>query len=286
MIKYITLLLFLGTGFSKIAVSQEQKSTLITVKSPEELYVGAVLEKHTINSPIPPVLNVILDNIVVNFGGLNVKSKVIKTEKTSFYKAIEEALQGKRSDNRRFSFDIKELNGYNDVSLYFGQQIDLASWFSITETAKKPRTLLAINMEKIAFTVDMDLPAEGTFNTNKELLNKYDINDLIYINTLSFGRKAVVIVESDLAGTLVKEALSAQLKGNKLADKERAVLANCNYHVAFLGGRHSDLDFSAGQLLQQLINYIDTTLDVNNYGDPIAYKAAYLKNHQIFYNSY
>jgi len=286
MIKYITLLLFLGTGLSKIAVGQDQKSTVITVKSPEELYVGAVLEQRTINSPNPPVLNIILDNIVVNFGGLNVKSKVIKTEKTSLYKAIEEALQGERSDNRRFSFDIKELNGYNDVFLYFGQKIDLANWFSITETAKKPRTLLAINMEKIAFTVDMDLPAEGTFNTNKELLNKYDINDLIYINTLSFGRKAVVIVESNLAGTLVKEALSAQLKGNKLADKERAVLANCNYHVAFLGGGHTDLDLNAGQPLQQLINYIDTTLDVDNYGDPIAYKAAYLGNHQLFYNSY
>ena len=116
--------------------------------------------------------------------------------------------------------------------------------------------------------------------------NDYVTNDLIYINTLSFGRKAVVIVESDLAGTLVKEALSAQLKGNKLADKERAVLANCNYHVAFLGGGRTDLDFNAGQPLQQLINYIDTTLDVDNYGDPIAYKAAYLKNHQIFYNSY
>jgi len=43
-----------------------------------------------------------------------------------------------------------------------------------------------------------------------------------------------------------------------------------------------DMDLNAGQPLQRLINYIDTTLDVGNYGDPIAYKATYLKNHQIF----
>lgn len=289
MIQFKYLALFLccfGVTFSMVSFGQDQKSTTITVKSPDELYLGAVMEQQSINSDSHHILDIITDNIVVNFGGLNGKSKTIRSGKTPLYKAIEETLHGKHSDNRRFSFDIRELGSYNDISLYFGQKIDLTNWFSIKETIGKPKTLLAINMEKIAFTVDMDMPAEGTFQTNKALQDKYNINDLIYINTLSFGRKSIIIVESRLEASLVKEALSAILKGSKLSDKERGILANCNYRVALIGGTKTVINLDGAQPLQQVIDFIDADLDASNYGDPIAFKASYLKNHQIFSNSY
>lgn len=285
--KYVTLLLcFCGVTFSMLTFGQDQKSTTITVKSPDELYLGAVMEQQSINSDSHHVLDIITDSIVVSFGGLNVKSKTIISGKTPLYRAIQEALQGKHSDNRRFSFDIKELGNYNDISLHFGQKIDLTNWFSIKETAAKPRTLLAINMEKIAFTVDMDMPAKGTFQINKALQDKYNLSDLIYINTLSFGRKAVIIVESGLDASIVKEALSAIFKGSKLSDKEIGILANCNYRGVLIGGSKTVINLEGAPSLQQVIDFIDTNIDASDYGKPVAFTASYLNNNQIFSNSY
>jgi hypothetical protein len=291
MIKYPPLHIlfsFIGMMLSIFVFAQDQNSTVITAKSPDQLYLGAVLQESLINAKTHDVLPIIQDDIVVSFGGIKLKSKIIKSEKEAFYSVIEEAQQIANTipqGQSSFSFSIKDLNNYSDIAHYFGQKIDVLDWFSVSDPVEKPQTLLAVDMERVAFTVEMDLPAEGKFKTNNALLDRFNSNDLIYVNTLSFGRRAIVLVESNLDASQVKNALSAILKRKELSNHEKGILANCSFRVALLGSQGA-IAVDSIRMLEEVLDYIDAKKDFSSHGLPISFGAAYLKNNQIFSNSY
>lgn len=291
MTKYLPLHIvfsFIGMMLSIFVFAQNEKSTLITAKSPDQLYLGAVLQESLINAKTHDVLDIIQDDIVVSFGGIKLKSKIIRSEKAAFYNIIEEAQQIANSvphSENSFSFSIKDLKSYGDVAHYFGQKIDVSDWFSVSDPIEKPQTLLAVNMERVAFTAEMDLPAEGTFKTNNTVLDRFNSNDLIYVNTLSFGRRAIVLVESNLDASQVKNALSAILKRKELSNQEKGILANCTFRVALLGSQDV-IAVDSSRILEEVLDYIDAKKDFSSHGLPISFGAAYLRNNQIFSNSY
>lgn len=137
----------------------------------------------------------------------------------------------------------------------------------------------------MAFTAEMDLPAEGKFKTNNALLDRYNSNELIYVNTLSFGRRAIVLVESNLDASQVKNALSAILTRKELSNQEKGVLANCTFRVALLGSQDV-IDVDSSRMLEEVLDYIDAKKDFSSHGLPISFGAAYLRNNQIFSNTY
>jgi len=75
---------FIGMMLSIFVFAQDQKSTVITAKSPDQLYLGAVLQESLINAKTHDVLPIIQDDIVVSFGGIKLKSKIVKSEKEAF----------------------------------------------------------------------------------------------------------------------------------------------------------------------------------------------------------
>lgn len=279
---------FIGMISSIFVFAQDQKSTVITAKSSDQMYLGAVLQESLINGKTHDVLDIIQDDIVISFGGIKLKSKIIRSEKAAFYNAIEEAQQIANTiphDQSSFSFSIKDLKSYSDVAHYFGQRIDVSDWFSVSDPIGKPQTLLAVNMERVAFTVEMDLPAEGKFKTNNTLLDRLNSNDLIYVNTLSFGRRAIVLVESNLDASQVKNALSAILKGKELSNHDKGILANCTFRVALLGSQDV-IAVDSSRVFEEVLEYIDAKKDFSSHALPISFGAAYLRNNQIFSNSY
>lgn len=285
-ITLLSLYIALSVFFSE-AAAQQQQSSAITTKSPEIMYLGAVMEQNTINSNTHQVLDLIQDNIVISFSSINAKSQIIKAQKEPLYKAIDEAVRSAnitKWQNKSFSFTLRELNSYKDIELFFGQNLDLKPWFSISEKDIKPKTLLIINLERIAFSVDIDLPEAEVFKTNTNLLAKYNLDNLIYTNTLSFGRRAIVIVESNIEVNDVKSALSGLIRKEQVSDRDKSILANCNYRVLLLGNNSTDLDSS--QPIPQVIAYIEKEINADNFGLPISFGASYLKNNQLFNNKY
>lgn len=287
-VKYIYLvsivfLTFFGTTLSNDSLGQEQQATNLAVKSPKELYLGAVLEKKSINSDKHPVLDLISGNITVSFPGLNIKSKTIKANKPAFDNVIDEALgEAAYFDNQSIVFTIRELTNYESINLFFGQRINLSNYFSIDDEDVIPQTLIGVNIEKTAFTVEMDQPNEENFNT---IGNKYDFNNLVYINSISFGRKAIVLVESRLSASVVTGALSVVIAGGELSPKEKAILANCSYRI-YLSGEKSDVKIDVNQPLKYLVDYINMSMQRDNYGVPISFRAANLLNGQIYSHLY
>lgn len=266
-------------------LNAQQRSSVIAAKTPELLFIGSVLDKNSLNTNSHPALNIINQDITISFGTLGVRSKNISPNREAMNTAISEALStSSNTGNSSFSFSIRELESYKQLELLFGQNVDLKEWLNVTGTKHQTKSLIAIDISKIAFTVEMDLPENGSFQTDDVELSRYELDDLIYVNTVSFGRRVIVVAESNISANELKQAVRNALDGTTLSDRDRSVLANTTFRVIQFGNQDSIFDPNAP--LEGIVEYVDTKMTAENYGLPISFGAAYLKNNAMFENMY
>ncbi|WP_126973963.1 thiol-activated cytolysin family protein [Gynurincola endophyticus] len=266
-------------------LNAQQRSSVITAKSPDLLFIGSVLDKNSLNTSTHSTFNIINQDITITFGTLGISSKSIFPNRDAMNTAIGEALNASSNPgNTSFGFSIRDLDSYKQLELLLGQHIDLKEWLNVADTKHQAKSLIAIDISKIAFTVEMDLPESGSYQTDEVELAKHQLDDLIYVNTLSFGRRVIVVVESNIISNELKQAVRNALDGTALSDKHQAILANSTFRVIQFG--NEDYVFDPNSPLKGIIEYIDANITAGNYGLPISFGAAYLKNNAMFENMY
>ncbi|PRD57057.1 thiol-activated cytolysin family protein [Sphingobacterium gobiense] len=284
--KHLLFLSIFTLLFSGLTVAQE-RSSVFASKNPSMLYLGGVLKKNSLNQDEHNVLNLIDDDITMSFDGASVRSVTLKAGKDNMYRSLEEAFSKASSpvfqNNTSFSYNLQEIKQYSAVENDLGQTLNLREWFGISPEAKTPKTLLAVDIKRTAFTAYLDLPPEGSFATDPEEIAKYDPEDLIYVNSLSFGRRILMLVESNLDKNTVNTTLKNVLEGEQLSDHDKAVLANCTFRTVVFG--NEEIPISPAPF-EQILDYIDEELTKDNYGMPISFSAACLTDNSVFENTY
>lgn len=282
-------LLFLSTFtllFSGLSFAQE-RSSVFASKNPSTLYLGGVLKKNNLNEDEHNVLNLIEDDITMSFDGASVRSVTLRAGKDNMYRSLDEAFSTSSSpvfqNNTSFSYDLQEIKQYSAVENYLGQTVNLGEWFSILPEAKTPKTLLALDIKRTAFTVYLDLPPEGSFATDPEEIAKYNLEDLIYVNSLSFGRRVLILVESNLDKNTVNMTLKNVLESEVISDHDEAVLANCTFRTVVFGSEPIPVGPTP---FEHVLDYIEEELTKDSYGLPISFGAAHLKDNSVFENKY
>ena len=250
--------------------------------------MAGVLDKSNINGDEHVMLDVIEDDIVMSFDGIAIKSINLKAGKSNMQKAIDEALSSSsnqifRNENS-FSYSMQELSSYKDVEFYLGQTIDTQKWFGVAEGKRIPKTLLALNMARTAFTVHIDLPSDGSFAVNSIEVAKHKLEDLLYVNSISFGRRVLVLIESNVEAEKVNRAIKNMLEDNELSDQDKHIMANCTFRAVGFGDEEIVLDPDLP--LSQINQYVGGEITKDNYGLPISFSGAYLKDNRVFENSY
>ncbi len=264
------------------------KATVITAKAPEQLYLGAVLDKQSINTDTYRRLDIIQDELQVSFSIPGVRSMGVRSNPESMVQAIQGAVQkngGVGTQEVSFSAGITELQDYNQLPIYFGQQVNVSNWFALPEKKRKSKSAFVLQLERIAFTVDMDLPPTGQYKVNQALLNKEAAKDLVYINSLNYGRKAIVIIESALAPEVVRPVLNQAVAQKPLSEKEQRILANCSFRVIKIGNNEGATQNTANPLLDAL-QFVGKKFDLKDYGVPISFGAANFLDHSQFENQF
>ncbi|WP_179221532.1 thiol-activated cytolysin family protein [Sphingobacterium cellulitidis] len=247
-----------------------------------------MLNKADINQDEYNVLDLIHDDITMSFVGPPVKSNTFKAGKDNMYQSINSAFSSSSnlvfSNNSSFSYNLQELSQYKDIENYLGQTINLQEWFAISPDTQKPNTVLALDLKRTAFTVSLDLPSKSTFATDPNELTKYNREDLIYVNSLAFGRRIIILIESYLDKDTLQKSLKSLLESEKLSENDEAILANCTFRTVVLGA--DELTFIPQSPIKPILEYINKEFNSNNYGMPISFDAAYLKDNSIFENKF
>ena len=274
----------------------------IATIQPTYIYLGSVLTAESINKGryIPVGFpNALKKEITVSFS-LPVKSKVIAPKKSSFQDAIVDAIGDRDFSGRQsqvFSYKMKQFSYYKEVKLAFGANVNVGQLFGVNTDINngqtRKNTALFVDFSQIYFDVAMDIPDDGNIFIDENTRQQYLSMNPIYINTVNYGRKGVILTESnesyDKLSVAIRASFNAKIVNGKLSlDSEtERVLQEAEISICILGGDGGDA-VKTIKGFNEFQNFIINGGVYSNevYGVPISYSGGYASNNSMFISEF
>lgn len=284
--KTIPIVLFLL--FTLPSAAQKNEATNFAVKNPDKTFVGAVLEYKSVNADVHRFVNLTVPEPITISFSIPIKSKTIVPSYENMMKLVRESViaSGKIEANQSFSYQLQQINSYDLLMWYFGQTVNTETFFGIPLNAKPRKTTAIVGMTQTFFSIGMDFPDDGKLHDkDPEVTRKAD--QLVYIITLSFGRKVTAVVEADIPFSTLKTAIEEALgsDGKPISPKSSAVLANADIRIMTLGDAAIP-ELKPDNPFASVMEYFQKPVTAEDFGVPIQFTAAYIKGNSVFSNEY
>lgn len=278
--KQLLSLLMLLAGALSVYGQQTQEADLFISKHPDKLFTGALIEAESLNKTDYRMIEAHLQPVTLSCS-LGGKAVTILPSYDNLMEAVRHFVQtaGSNRPNLEFSFSTQELDTYAEAATFFGQTINPKNYFG-TETKSK-RTLTAFLLSQSFFQITMDLPE--SLCTDEAIKEQAD--RLIYPSTLNFGRLVIVTVESPSGKAEVQAVVSKALKGEELSSADKALLATATLRIITLGEESIPVAHPDNPLADVLA-YLNRPFGTDDFGQPVRFRASYLKDHSAFVNRY
>jgi thiol-activated cytolysin len=193
---------------------------------------------------------------------------------------------------QEFEYDAREFSDYRETKLAFGANVNVASIFkldaSVDNTKIKAKSGLFARVLQKNFSVIMDYPLNGNIFLNENELERNKAKNPVYINSIIYGRMAIIAIESDESYSSLRTALNASLSLPKvngelnISAKDSTVLSNSQIKVYAWGGKANDvvkLVEGFGAFKEYLINGGEFSREVP--GIPILFTANYASTNGV-----
>ncbi|KGE13114.1 hypothetical protein [Sphingobacterium deserti] len=281
-VNYLTIILFLYVLGGHNAAAAQERSTNLFTKAPKDVYLGAIMTIQSINKPVHEF--VAAEPMTMRVSTSSNTWENLSFELNSSRKDLQKKMEERykpTSQNLSFSYAIEEITDYNRLSLYFGQLVDVKKWFKIPAGESETNKVM-IHLEQILFTLDLDMmdpQKQVDAVKNKEL----NVDSLIIINSLLFGKKAVVLVESNQPTTVIRSILQSEIQGRELTPQQKSIMSTFTFRVAVFGTK-KEIAFDNDKPLSNVLNFFNTSTDF--LPDPLSFSAVYIKDNSVFENEY
>lgn len=272
--------LFLIIGASIYAQEGFDK---FAAKNPANTFIGALIEADKINGDTHQFLDVTQKPITISFS-LPIKSQEIVPSYNNMMSVVEDIIKNGDApiQNVSFSHSIMEIKSYDELTFFFGQKINPTLLFGISANGESKQNAVAVSLEQKLLSLYMDIQ-DAPVVDNPEI----DKDKLLYLNSVTFGRKAVVLIESNQSGSKIKEAVDDVVQNygtpTRIAESSHSLLANSTIRV-MIAGDNSAVDFQADNALIDALLYFNGDITANDFGSPIIFTAAWLKDNSVFVN--
>lgn len=270
----------------------------ILISDPNIIYVGAAFPESTFGNnfareilyPKNPI------DISTNFADGYMGEITRETGSFGYKKFMKEMLRSTefqkyvRSGAREgLDFTCTEYFSYSDIEKAFSSNAGLAKIFSakVQTNSKKTniKSRLLGQLVSRNFSVTMEPPTNGFF---KDKSKDTDPENPVYVRSISYGKIALLSVESEYSFEEVKKAVEAGIKwkifsaGGSVSSKDTEILQKSTITLYLIS---DDTDGSANQYFSSL-DEIKRAFQINyseaNIGLPILCKGFYTKNNDIF----
>lgn len=184
-------------------------------------------------------------------------------------------------------FQCTEFFSYSDISKAFASNAGLAKIFSAKVESNSHKTniksrLLGQLISK-NFTVTMEVPANGFF---KDKSKDNSSENPVYVRSISYGKIALLAIESEYSFEEVKKAIEAGIKwkifnaGGSFSGKETEILQKSTITLYLISDdTKGDQFFNS---LDDIQNAFKINYSESNFGLPIFCKGFYTKDNSIF----
>lgn len=217
----------------------------------------------------------------------------LSSYRDKLYAMLATGLQGGTPAN--FSFELRQVFSESELSLALGTSVkwpggsEISSMFSTNN--QQTKTQVVANFVQTYFTVDMDTPlqpadlfADSVSVAQLGAFMGVD-NPPMYVQSVTYGRRAVFSIESSQTVEDVHAALGAAIQAvvdgeAEIAYKHKKLLNESTMQVFVLGGSADDGIHAVDGFLG-LMDYIkgDAEFSADSPGAAIGYKLAYLDNY-------
>jgi thiol-activated cytolysin len=148
-----------------------------------------------------------------------------------------------------FEYDLKQFSNYSEMKLAFGANVDICSILKIDgsyDSKKiKHKTGLFARVCQKNFESVIDYPEDGNIFKDNSKLSKYP--NAVYVNSITYGRMAIISIESDSSYSAVKSAFKIALNIKKVDGKismdqnAMKLLREADISIWIRGGNGSDV---------------------------------------------
>lgn len=252
-------------------------------KCPNELFIGSIVELKSINQDTYKILDAAINPITIGYQGISIKSQELAPSYDNMMTALRNALKADDvlKSNYNFSFAIKEIKSYEELAINWGQQINPQTLLGVRPGHKPNKTMVLVDISQSFFSIDMDIPE--TLSTDPQVLQRPD--ELIYVNSLQFGRKVTILIESHTEYHKLKEMIDDLLKGKALDEKGNSILANSTVRVIAIGKNDIE-EVNPNNPFTSVLNYFSRKVTPDDFGAPISFTASHIKDNSVFANQF
>lgn len=215
---------------------------------------------------------------------------------SGMYRSLNKAVEspsfiGKQSLS--FEYDFREFSYYSELKLAFGANVSVGSIFKLDASLEKEKIkstsgLFARIVQK-NFSLIMDYPENGNVFFNEADLNKNLIKSPVYINSIIFGRMAILAIESNYSYDMLKAAFKASLSSGivdadlNITAQQKKILQESQIKLFVSGGASQDVAKIVegfDEFKKFIINGSEFTKEIP--GVPIFFTANYAKDNSVF----
>lgn len=258
-------------------------------------YLGELIIGNTISTPpLKPITGESLDKIDIAFDMPSYYCATIKPYRNDYNMALEKALHNpdfSGEQTEQFEYDLKRFTDYNEVRLAFGANVNVCRILEVSgdysQTKIRHKTGLFARVYQKNFTASMDYPEDGNLFANNDDLKNH--NNDAYVNTISYGRMAIISIESDYSYDSLKTAFKASLSlaklgvGASLDYNSKKILDQAEIKVRIIGG-NGKLAAQTFEGLEHFTDFIKDggTFSANQPGVPIYITANRLDDNSVW----
>ncbi len=225
-----------------------------------------------------------IGEITKETGGLGYKKFLKEVLKSAEYKNFIQ-----NGGRESLDFQCTEYFSYSDIEKAFSSNAGLAKIFSAKVQSNSRKTNIKSRLlgQLISrnFTITMEVPANGFF---KDKSKDTSPENPVYVRSISYGKIALLSIESEESFEEVKKAVEAGIKwkifsaGGSFSAKETEILQKSTITLYLIS---DDTQGEANQFfdsLDDIKNAFKIKYSDSNFGLPIFCKGYYTKDNSIF----
>ena len=240
------------------------------------IYVGAVYSAESVEDLTFDWISKPVDPITVSYTFPRYFFDEIERPSVSgMYRSLNKAIDSPQFTGKQslaFEYDIRDFSYYRELKLAFGANVNIASIFkldaSVNDTKITSTSGLFARVVQKNFSLIMDYPYDGNVFLDNDDLNAVVSQTPVYVNSIIFGRMAIIAIES---GEL------------NLTAEQKKILQEATMRIFVSGGAGQDVAKIVegyNEFANFIINGGEFSKEVP--GVPIFFTANYAEDNSVF----
>lgn len=284
---YLIALLSLSFLFNGVLYAQEKnRSTTFFSKNPDEVFLGAVMSLKSLNTE-EHVVKDLLFNDKVNALSSNLKYEFpsFVPNKENMYAIIKGEMDrlGAPDQAGSSTYSSWSINSLDAIDVSFGQTMNRKLWFGLEEPDLSPKSIIVIEYDVTLFDMYLDIYEDRFLAFQNQVKEEKD-DDLFIVNSLTWGRRAMVVIQSDFDDSKARGAFHRFMDNSELSEEDSVIIETANYSYTVFGDVDFDLDNR--NPIEVVKKYIEAPITEENFGRVLNMTGINVQNGAFIENVY